>query len=370
MSARANYFKIGLFVIVSVAIIVAGIVVLGAGSLFKKQVYIETAIQQSVQGLDVGAAVKFRGVPIGAVDQITLVGMEYETEQSYVLVRSTIDPLKVPPRGRNLLEERFETAETDGLRIRMASSGLTGAAYLEIDLLDPEQYPALKIDWKPKYAYIPSAPSVIASLSDSLQQIMRNLERLDLDGVATRIEVALDTATTKVADLDMASLSDHATNLLAEVRKTNEHIDALVQDIDVQAIIQNTSETVAMVKRVIAEAEAPVSNTLTSVESIATKAEKPIGELIDRMDKALESIDEVASQLADLSERLPDNVARMQSIMRRLDEFFAAEEYDMKLIVDNLRAVSENLRDLTENAKRYPSQVLFGAPPTSSEAKK
>ena len=35
--------------------------------------------------------------------------------------------------------------------------------------------------------------------------------------------------------------------------------------------------------------------------------------------------------------------------------------------IDNLRQISDNLRDLTEDAKRYPSGVIFGAPPRPLE---
>jgi hypothetical protein len=34
----------------------------------------------------------------------------------------------------------------------------------------------------------------------------------------------------------------------------------------------------------------------------------------------------------------------------------------------NLRAISENMKEITDNSKRYPSQVLFGAPPPPAKA--
>ena len=43
---------------------------LGAGNVFKRTVTIETYFDESVQGLDVGSAVKYRGVQIGRVTRI------------------------------------------------------------------------------------------------------------------------------------------------------------------------------------------------------------------------------------------------------------------------------------------------------------
>ena len=62
MSAKANYFKIGVFTLSSAALALVGIVVLGAGTLFERSIMMETYIDESVQGLDVGAPIKFRGV--------------------------------------------------------------------------------------------------------------------------------------------------------------------------------------------------------------------------------------------------------------------------------------------------------------------
>ncbi len=43
--------------------------------------------------------------------------------------------------------------------------------------------------------------------------------------------------------------------------------------------------------------------------------------------------------------------------------WYCAGEADLATTFDNLRQITDNLRDLTEDAKRYPSNLLFGAPP-------
>ena len=42
--------------------IVVGVVVLGGGALFRRTVIFETYLQESVQGLDIGSPVRYRGV--------------------------------------------------------------------------------------------------------------------------------------------------------------------------------------------------------------------------------------------------------------------------------------------------------------------
>ena len=73
MRQRMNYYKIGLFVISSIFIVSVFIIILGAGNLFQKNLILETYFDESIQGLDVGSIVKFRGVKIGTVKEITFV---------------------------------------------------------------------------------------------------------------------------------------------------------------------------------------------------------------------------------------------------------------------------------------------------------
>ena len=70
MSEKANYFKIGLFFIISAILIVTAVVVWGAGLFAKNKVYFETYFNSSVTGLDVGSSVELMGVKIGRVENI------------------------------------------------------------------------------------------------------------------------------------------------------------------------------------------------------------------------------------------------------------------------------------------------------------
>ena len=59
MSTRANFFALGLFVIIGSVLIVGTVLVLGVGTLFEERDLFETYVDQSVQGFEEGSAVKF-----------------------------------------------------------------------------------------------------------------------------------------------------------------------------------------------------------------------------------------------------------------------------------------------------------------------
>ncbi len=308
MSARANYFKIGIFVISAAIIAIIAIVALGVGTFFQKKLMVETYIDGSVQGLDVGSPFKFRGVKLGSVEKITFVNQEYKfdpaskeylTYGQHVLVKIAIEPT------RDLTEEEqrqfMERMIAKGLRVRLAAQGITGVAYLEADYLDPERYPPPEIKWEPKTYYVPSAPSVITQLTVSVDKILNKLEQINVESITDEVEQTLKVAKKTLEDMNVKEISKQAEGLLAEARETN----------------------------------------------------KKIGPLLSDASKAMDE--------------LPDILAQTKRTLRRFNNVLSSEEQNFEEATDNVRLITGNLRDLTESARKYPSQLLFGEPPPHSQ---
>src|SRR5215831_17305796 len=98
MALKANYFKLGLFVIGAIVAGVIVLVIIGSGRWFQPKVTVESYFNESVQGLDIGSKLKYRGVAIG---QVTRIGFSYNKYQldrpisdraRYVLVEAQIEP--------------------------------------------------------------------------------------------------------------------------------------------------------------------------------------------------------------------------------------------------------------------------------------
>ena len=69
-----------------------------------------------------------------------------------------------------------------------------------------------------------------------------------------------------------------------------------------------------------------------------------------------------------MSKDLPDSSAQLRQTMSRLNRILAGQQQEIQNTIDNIHAISENVRELTEDSKRFPSQAIFGAPPAPAGA--
>jgi phospholipid/cholesterol/gamma-HCH transport system substrate-binding protein len=347
---KFSYFKIGIFVISAVVIGVIGVVVLGVGAIFQKKSIVETYIDESVQGLDVGSPVKFRGVPVGRVEQITLTSAEYSTRHQYVLVRISISSNMFQFPINDPTSPALKRELDRGFRIRLAPQGLTGVAYLEADYLDPERNPSLEIDWRPDYPYIPSTTSRITQLSDAVERILRNFGDIDISQLTQSMEKSLAAITKLVETAKVDKIGAQASDLLTELRETNRQVGALVSNPELKTAIADVSATAGRARQIV------------------ERAEKPVNQLLADMPQTTASLNRLIKRLDSVANDLPQTSADLRQTIQRMNRLLANQQRDIEQTMSNLRAVSENMKEITENSKKYPSQVLFGAPPPPAKA--
>ncbi len=179
----AQYYRLGIFVLIGAAALVALVLIFGARNLFDKTMTVETYIKESVQGLDVGAPVRFRGVRIGQVKMINLSGQIYEDDipfaqrKQYVVVRMEISRTT----SMDTADEFINKLVTDGLRAQIRGQGITGVNYIELDFVkDPAKLGVLNYEWKPDYPVIPSQPSPVNILMANVVDALKHFNLLNL----------------------------------------------------------------------------------------------------------------------------------------------------------------------------------------------
>ena len=369
MSSRPDYFKLGLFVVVAAVIAVAAILFLSAGKLFRKHIDVETYVDESVGTLEVGSAVKFRGVAVGSVRDITFVRTTLAPDHPdfirygrYVLIRMSLyadvfedlTASDVGPVLRRLIQ--------DGLRIRLASTGLTGQTYLEVDYVDAASNPPLAISWEPRTYYIPSAPSIMTKLTQTADRVFAQIEEADIPNIAANLDRFLTVTTQTVQEARVALLSENVLTLVRGLTETNARLQRVLAAPEIEGIAGDVAAAAASGRRIVDDSSVEIAAMLADLRAATTSlremATSP--ELRGGFDELVASSPEIRKA----AEELPRTLATLTASLKRAERLFAGRDGDLTVLFENLRVVSENVRTLTETVKVFPAQILFGVPPT------
>jgi ABC-type transporter Mla subunit MlaD len=350
MSQKANYFKLGLFVIGAIVALIATLVIVGSGRWFQPRVTVETYFNESVQGLDIGSKMKYRGVVVGEVTKITFTYAVYQQDlppaerKRYVLVQGRFEPRLVGGRvaGELTNPEAAALEIEKGLRMRLAPMGITGTSYLEIDYVDPATNPVLPISWTPDNLYIPSTKSTVLAFVNAASNILENIHRVDFDALVYNVNTLLKSLNERVAAVDAKGLSDRANRTLAQIEKTMAGIESKKLSSDASALLTELRASNAELRKTLA------NPALQKLPDDASAAVARMKELVN-------------------DPRLTRSLADLQRSLDRVDRILGGGEGDIAVTIENLRQITDNLRDLTEDAKRYPARVIFGAPPRPLE---
>ena len=92
-------------------------------------------------------------------------------------------------------------------------------------------------------------------------------------------------------------------------------------------------------------------------------SEKPLGEVFADLPETSASMKSLIEKLDSTSDDLPETLTRLKRIVRNLDELISSQRPNVQRTLENMRAISQNVRDLSETAKKDPSSVFFGGPP-------
>ena len=239
MSTPTNHWKVGLFVVVGFVLVLCTMVFLGAESMKKQVVNYRTYFDESVQGLEVGSAVRFRGVTIGTVS-----GIDIASDRRLVGVTSSLGV-------KNLSKLGLASGEGDELRIlvppdlraQLASQGITGVKFLQIDFFDVKDNPRPALPFEEPENYIPAAVSTMKNLEDSVVKTVNKMPELvdsimkitgqvnrllgnfqgtpaEVTAVLKRANTVLGSVQLAVTDVDAKAVSAKAQNALVVLAGT------------------------------------------------------------------------------------------------------------------------------------------------------
>lgn len=304
MSRRANPTLVGAFVVGAGVLAVIAIAVFGSGRLFRETHPFVLYFQGSVNGLNTGAPVKFKGVEVGSVKRI-MVRFEPTGADVSIPVFIELDAEKLARAGAQAEfgPEAMQAAIVQGLRARLeAQSLLTGLLFVNLDYF-PDT-PAKLVGTPGGLPEIPTLPTTIEEATQLAKQIVERLGDLDLEALVSSATKALDS-------LSGLAGSEEAKNAVASLDATLASLRELSQRLD--QTIGPLGESLRTTAEQTRELEDQLARTLRSVEQLV----EPGSPLTQQLGSALQDVSAAARSvrvLADSLERNPGSLVRGRTV--------------------------------------------------------
>jgi phospholipid/cholesterol/gamma-HCH transport system substrate-binding protein len=352
MSKPVNKTMIGLFVVGAIALLVVAIGVLGSGKFFTQKFRYYMVFEGSVKGLNVGSPMVFRGVKIGAVNDIVMY-FNFVTKVPTVLVyveseKGHVIPYDIDEATAERLRNEGQYAFVKeliarGLRAQLEMQSIvTGQLQIALDL-----YP----DKPAVYTGIVKSVPEIPTIPTPLQQLAKKLESLPLEEI-------FNNANSAMAGIAKLVQSPELKESIANLNTTLKDVQTLVRNVDAQVkpLSAGLSDT-------LRDAQKLVKNADTQVASVGTNLNETLGDgrkLIRNMDNSVESIKSnlqgtlttatsVLKQAETLIQELAATASQDSSLMYRLDE-----------TLREVGKAARSLSTLTDYLERHPEALLSG----------
>jgi paraquat-inducible protein B len=293
-----------LFVVAGVVLTLAMLVVLGARSLQKDTVPFVTYFDESVQGLEVGSPVKFRGVVVGAVSAINIAPDRRHVETVSDLESDAVRRLGLTGGKASSATPRVPS----DLRVQIASAGITGVKFLQIDFFVEKDNPPPSLPFKAPGNYIPAAVSMMKNVEDAVTRAMNRIPEVadNILMVTTRLDRIL-------AEVEGYHLSDQAQAVLGRTDRVLGRIDGALSGLQTEKLSARAQGALGNIDEVATRMNALLDRTTAQdgLMASAQRASDAVGDAArnatgigTQLDETLQAVHEAADSVQKLADAL------------------------------------------------------------------
>lgn len=174
--------------------------------LYTLEYYYRLLFRGSVRGLDVGAPVEFRGIPVG---EVVAVRFSPDAPHRYAIeVRIALQPERLQAGellDRNRFEEELEAWVARGLKAQLKTGNLlTGARFIEFVVDEEPGQVAFK---EGRYPLLPTAEAPLDQLSRQLENLLARANEFPLERLGSELEKGLGDFNALLQELRQAQVA-------------------------------------------------------------------------------------------------------------------------------------------------------------------
>jgi paraquat-inducible protein B len=290
MSKEPRYAWIGAFVVGAIAIVMMATLLFGRSKFFEQTETYISYFSGSVKGLAVGAPVNFRGAPVGRVKDISIV---YRADDDGLIIPVLLELDADSVRGINTPTDRSHGRKGSELVRRLVERGLraqlgldsivTGQLFVQLDFM-PQVPIARSVGSDSGYEEIPTAPSPLEKLRESLQEI-------PIPELVNKTVAAVEKLDALLSSGDLNDTIKNLNSTLVEIRNLTARLDGQSGGIlrDVKVVVDQTSVLVQAAQRILQEGS-PLPGKVSGVLDQLSESARSLRRLADALEEHPEAL--------------------------------------------------------------------------------
>ena len=272
MALGTNHWKLGLFVIVGLVLSIASLVALGARNWNQASINYVSYFDESVQGLELGSPVKFRGVSVGRVGAIEIAPDRRHVEVTSELDVSHVERLKLDAGGPGESGKALLDAHPD-LRVQLAQSGITGVKFILMDYFPLQDNPLPELPFPVPENYLPATESVLQNLQNS---VVKSADHFP--GIAADAAEVLTKLNALMTQIEQGRLPERAVATFDQANHTLRVLEGELTGLDAVALSRELRQTLVIFNASLGRANHFLDR-LESEQGLVGAAERSLGAL-------------------------------------------------------------------------------------------
>jgi paraquat-inducible protein B len=331
MNQKISPTLIGAFVVGALALLIVAVIAFGSGQLFRKTQEFVLFFSGSVNGLRIGAPVKFMGVEVGSVKDIRL-EMQGASGVHMIPVIIEIDLKKVIRRGVTTKEAMNPNTISEfvkqGMRAQLLTeSFVTGVLYVGFAWF-PET--PLRFVQQPgghfQYEEIPTVPTGLEEAQDAIVRVVKKLDDIDFKALA------------------------------GSLTKTSDRFGELASSPALKSILKSLDDDMPELRGAILDLRRLAATVNTNVTNVAGDIHNVAGDLHQTLTAAQSAIEQIAATMKEAQ-------TTIVSVRATVDPN-SPTVYELKKSLREVSGAASSIRMLADSLDRNPQAIILGKPET------
>jgi phospholipid/cholesterol/gamma-HCH transport system substrate-binding protein len=330
METRANHLLIGGFVLATVVAFFGFVVWMAKIEIDRDFAHYDIYFEGSVSGLSVAGEVRYKGVPVGSVQEIVI-----DSES--------------PNRVRVMIEVGGSTPIKEDTVAQLELQGITGVSYIQLTGGSPSS-PGLQVQPGQRFPVIASTPSQFEELFAGAPELINQFiflvgeaakvfnaeNRAAMSDILRNMQVLSATFAERSGDIDgiLTNIAETSDEMRLAAGNLNIALERLLTEVG--RVSKSADSTMTVIRGAVSNADAIMVDDIRLLIGDARKATQSFAAVGEQLDRVMEENQETVT------------------------DFLGEGLYEFTRLVTEMRLMVGNLTRVADRLESDPAQFLFG----------